>query len=364
MRVVEQRPPPAAQAGPRPQAEAPRLPAVSFEHLIRLSDETGLLEHGRGCIPRREHGYCVDDVARGLVVLSRQPDPPPPLVDLAGRYLAFVAHALDPDGNCHNRLAYDRRWEDTAGTGDWWGRALWGLGSVVAGTGPQWQRDEALDRFDLGGRARTPWPRARAFAALGAAGVASALPGHPGARALLVAALSLGRVGSDDRWPWPEPRLAYANAAWAEALIAAGSALGDDQAVDDGLRLLTWLFEVQTAGSHLSLVPAAGWRTGEPRPGFDQQPIEVAALADASARALAVTGDETWRLGLARCVEWFLGANDSTTPMYDPSTGGGYDGLEPGGANRNQGAESTVAWLMTLQHGWAVAAESPADPEP
>ncbi|MCU4182813.1 hypothetical protein K6U06_00430 [Acidiferrimicrobium sp. IK] len=319
---------------------------VSFEHLFRLSDDTGLFEHARGCLPRREHGYCVDDVARGLVVISRAPDPSPALAALADRYLAFVSHALGPDGTCHNRLGYDRRWEDQRGTGDWWGRALWGLGSVVAGSGARRQRDEALDRFTLAAGARSLWPRATAFGALGAAQVLRAVPGDPAATTVLRAALTLGRPGPADGWPWPEARLSYANAAWAEALIAAGAALDDGDAVADGLRLLGWLVDAQTDGGHLSPVPHCGWGPGEPRPGFDQQPIEVAALADACVRAHAVTGDGGWLQVSAGCMAWFLGDNDAATPMHDPATGGGLDGLEAGGANRNQGAESTLAWLM------------------
>jgi hypothetical protein len=197
-----------------------------------------------------------------------------------------------------------------------------------------------------------------AFAALGAAAVVTSTPDHGEARQLLKdAADALGRPADDDLWPWPEDRLTYANAAVAEALIAAGAALDNAESVDDGLRLLSWLVEVQTLDDHLSLVPASGWSRRDVPPGFDQQPIEAAALADACALAFAVTGDGRWPVIVARCVDWFLGANDSNTAMYDPETGGGYDGLEADGANLNQGAESTLAWLLTLQHGRRLAEE-------
>jgi len=323
----------------------------SLDHLARLSDDTGLLEHAKGSVPRREHGYCLDDVARGLLVLSRVPDPSARSVSLGECYLAFTAHAQDPSGACRNRLGYDRRWEDQPSTGDWWGRAVWGLGAVVAGSGPQWQREEALDRFSLSARCRSPWPRASAFAVLGAAEVLSAVPDHDGARRLLADALiSLPRPRPDPAWPWPEDRLSYANASMAEALIAAGSALGDDLAVTEGVRLLRWLVDLQTHDDHLSLVPVGGWGPGDARPGFDQQPIEAAALADACSRAFMVTGEDRWSKAIGDCVRWFLGDNDAHTAMHDPSTGGGYDGLEPSGANRNQGAESTLAWLLCAQH--------------
>lgn len=332
------------------------VPTVSFEHVFRLSDDTGLLEHAQGAIPRRERGYCLDDVARGLLALSREENPSAEQVALAGRYLTFVAHAQDRSGAFRNRLGYDRRWEDQAGTGDWWGRALWALGSVVSGSGPQWQRSDALDRFSVSSQCRSRWPRALAFATLGAAEVAASFPDHTDARRLMADSIAaLGRPGPDELWPWPEERLAYANATLPEALIAAGCALDDNRAVEDGLRLLAWLVDLQTVDDHLSLVPVAGWSPGEAQPGFDQQPIETAALADACARAFAATGEDRWMVVVARCVSWFLGSNDSGTPMHDPGTGGGYDGLEVDGANMNQGAESTLAWLITLQHGREMA---------
>jgi hypothetical protein len=333
-----------------PATGAGDVPAVSFDHLLRLSDDTGLLEHARGAIPRREHGYCLDDVARGLVVLSREPQLAPRLVDVAGCYLAFVAHAQDTAGRCHNRLGYDRAWHDEAGVEDCWGRAVWGLGSLAASEGPRWLRAEALDRFEMSAELRSPWPRATAFAALGAAAVLHVDRGHRGARRLLLEALPvLGRRVDDPAWPWPEPRLTYANATVADALIGAGEALDEDGVVADGLALLTWLFERQSSEGHLSPVPAGGWAPGEPHPGFDQQPVGVSALAAAAARAFALTGDPLWVTWVERCVAWFVGDNDNGTALYDPLTGGGFDGLERHGRNANQGAESTLAALATLQ---------------
>ncbi|HET9442450.1 MAG TPA: hypothetical protein VFO65_03945 [Acidimicrobiales bacterium] len=328
-----------------------RAPEPSFGHLLRLSDDTGLLEHATGPLPRRVHGYCVDDVARGLVVLCRQPDPSPDLVRLAERYLAFVVHAQEPDGRSHNRLSYGRRWLDEAATGDWWGRGLWALGTAVARPLEPWMAGEARRRFELGAARRSPSPRAMAFAALGAAEVAAAHPGDDTACHLLADAVAVvGRPTGDPGWPWPEPRLTYANALIPEALLAAGAALGDDGLVADGLDLLGWLFDLETGPGHLSPTPCHGWGPGEPRPGFDQQAIEAATLADACARAYALTGDGRWAEAVGTAADWFLGGNDCGISLHEPATGGGYDGLEPGGRNDNQGAESTLALVSTLQH--------------
>ena len=326
-------------------------PEPSFEHVLRLSDDTGLLEHARGAVPRRHHGYCLDDVARGLMIIAREPDPSADLLRLAERYLAFVAHAQDAKGSFHNRLGYDRRWCDAPDTGDWWGRALWALGTVVARSPVRWLREEAGVCFESALRCRSRWPRAMAFAALGAGELLAVLPDHTRARGLLAdASTIIGPAGVDPRWLWPEPRLGYANAALAEALIVAGHGLGRGAATAKGLRLLTWLIEQETIDGHLSPTPVGGWGPGEARPGFDQQAIEAAALADACATALAVTGDTRWADGLRLAVGWFLGDNDTATPMFDPATGGGYDGLTSAGRNINQGAESTLSALSTLQH--------------
>ena len=124
--------------------------------------------------------------------------------------------------------------------------------------------------------------------------------------------------------------------------------------MEDGLRLLEWLVRTETRGGRLSLTPAGGWRPPEPRPAFDQQPIEAATLVDACARALSVTGDGFWAVGIRRGVGWFLGDNDAGVPMTDAGTGGGFDGLGPVAASINQGAESTLALLATMQHGRAL----------
>ncbi|GHJ17762.1 glycosyl transferase [Micromonospora sp. AKA38] len=326
-------------------------PRPSFAHLSRLSDDTGLFEHARHAIVRREHGYCTDDAARGLVVTSREPEPNPEVLGLAERYLAFLTHAQDTRGAFRNRLSHDRRWTDTPGLGDWWGRALWGLGTAAARSPAPWIREEALVAFGRGAGRRSPAPHAMAFAGLGAVEVLRRHPGHADAATLLRdAAAAIGDPGTDPLWPWPQPCLTYANAALAEVVIAASQLCHDGPPLDDGLRMLTWLRDVQLRDGHLSVIPAGGWRRGAARLRHDQQAIEVAAFADACATAAAVTGDPGWETGVRQAVGWFLGDNDVGTRMWDPATGGGYDGLTPHGPNLNQGAESTLALISTVQH--------------
>ena len=322
-----------------------------FDHLERLTDDRGLFEHALHTVPRREHGYCVDDVARGLVVVCREPRPGPAARRLARCYLAFVLDALDPSGACHNRMTVDGQWGDEAAAGDWWGRALWGLGVAATRAQSPGMRARALGGFRIAAQCRSRHLRSMAFAALGAAELLSRRPDEVAARALLTDTLAvIGRPKvSDPDWPWPEERLSYGNASIAEALIVAGDALPDESALNRGLSLLEFLLRTETRDGHLSVTPVGGRGPDDIGPGYDQQPIEVSALADACASAFRITGQASWLTGIRLAWEWFGGNNDSATPMFDPRTGGGYDGLERGGRNLNQGAESTLAMLSTAQ---------------
>jgi hypothetical protein len=190
-----------------------------------------------------------------------------------------------------------------------------------------------------------------AFAALGADEVLVARPGHRAALSILADTADIvGQLPHDTSWPWPDARLSYANAVLPDVMIAAGTALERSALVTDGLDLLAWLLEHESTDGHLSVTPVGGSAPGDTRPAFDQQAIEVATLADACARAWMVTRDQRWADGVAGAVRWFVGDNDAQTPMFDPSSGGGYDGLHRDGPNLNEGAESTLALISTLQH--------------
>jgi hypothetical protein len=328
-----------------------------YDHLLALTDGTGLFEHALITEPRPEHGYCVDDVARGLVVLCRagydsnEPDDDRPLARVAWGYLQFLRGALEPDGRVVNRRDVHGVRQGVPEVGDCWGRALWGLGTAASRAVDAELARSATTAFELGAHRRSPWPHAMAYAGLGASEVLRIDSGHAGARALLVdAAAMVGPSGPDQAWPWPWPRLSYGNAVFPDLLLAAGDALGDDALTRRGLHLLGWLLDVETMPGHFSVTPVAGWAPGEPRPGFDQQPIEVSALADACARAFELTGDGRWARAVDQAAAWFFGANDTGAVLADERTGGCRDGLEAHGRNENQGAESTLALLSTLQH--------------
>jgi len=326
-------------------------PAPVFTHLLRMTDHRGTFEHACMAEPRRAHGYCTDDMARVLVVASREPEAPGAVKGLAGKALQFLNDAQSHNGSCRNRMDHAGHWTDQPTTDDHWGRCLWGLGTAAAHSSVSLVRRLAVIQFERAAKARSPWPRAMAFAAVGAAELLSVEPGNSAALRLLADyAATVAIRATETDWPWPEPRLTYANGILPEAMIAAGVALGDPDLKQRGLDLLEWLLDRETGDGHLSPTPVGGRGPQDGRLAFDQQPIEAATLADACARAAAADPRALWRDGTQSCVAWFQGANDSGLPMWDTETGGGFDGLLDDCVNLNQGAESTLAVISTLQH--------------
>ena len=327
--------------------------SVKWTHLERISDRFGVFEHCRFTEPDPQHGYCVDDVARALIVLEREDDVPPGAAEVKRVCQEFLSLAQQPDGTVVNRRATEGDFHGAATTEDHWGRALWAWGTTAARDSDEERAALALACFERSAVLRGPALRSMVFAALGACEVLEVDPSHSVARGLLADAADLIdrgiRACASPAWPWPESRLTYANAAIPEVLIGAGSSLDDAGLLERGLHLLRWLTQLQTRAGLLSVVPSGGWGPGDLPPGFDQQPIEIAGIVDASARAYALTHDEFWLIQIHRAALWFQGFNDSGVFMYDPRTWAGFDGLRPHGRNANQGAESTIAYLSVMQ---------------
>jgi hypothetical protein len=323
----------------------------SFAHVLSMSDGIGIFEHAEHAEPRREEGYCTDDVARLLIVAVREPAHSQAVLEVGRTAFRFLAEAQNVHGQVRNRRDAKGRWHGRHGVEDCWGRSLWAFGTAARRAPEESMRASAMSYFDHGSSQRSPHRRAMAFAALGAVEVAHYDQRHRRSRELLADAIAvIGSPSTRADWPWPEPRLSYANAALPEALIAAGDVLDRPDVVDDGLFLLRWLLDHESRDGHLSPTPVGGAGPGDDPGRFDQQPIEIAALADACHRALVVTGDEQWRHGVDQAIAWFAGANDLGVVMWHPDTFGGYDGLTAIGPNLNQGAESTLALIATLQH--------------
>ena len=323
----------------------------SFGHVMSMSDDIGMFEHADHARPRREHGYCTDDMARVLIVAVREPDRSQAVRELGRTAYRFLAESQSTTGKTRNRRVAGGRWQGRHVVDDCWGRSLWAFGTAARRAPEEWMRSGARSYFGHGVNQRSPHRRAMAFAALGAAEIADHDPRHHRARALLADTVTMiGPLSTESDWPWPEPRLSYANAVLPEALIAAGHILDRPDVLDDGLTLLRWLLDRETVDGHLSPTPVGGAGRADRTGRFDQQPIEVAALADACDRAQSVTGDPGWRTGVDLAIDWFAGNNDVGAVMWDAETNGGYDGLMATGPNLNQGAESTLALISTLQH--------------
>jgi len=327
--------------------------ALPFDHLALLSDATGVFEHADHDVARREHGYCLDDVARALLVLVREPDPSPRVAELTETSLRFVEAAIDPLGRAHNRMDVTGEWTDEATTDDWWGRAVGALGIAATSAPLPLTRARAMRAFLRAATQHSVDVRAMAFALPGAAAVLLARPGSEAARRLITTGLAVIPQGTAE-WGWVESRLRYGNASLADALLAAGHALSDPELVERALRRLDALVTIESRNGHLSVTGPGGRSVTETGPQFDQQPIEIAAIADAAARAFELTADPHWSRVVGQARDWFLGDNDSGVIMVDLTTGAGFDGLERDGRNENRGAESTLAALSTFQHARAV----------
>lgn len=335
----------------------PLFPAVRT-HLDALTDDTLVMQHARGSMPDPAHGHCVDDVARALQVdlLHGRVLGWPAVRDDAHRCLAFLAEAFDDTrSSFRNFRSVDGAWSDEVGSEDCQGRAIHALGDVI-GEAPDavcvTMAGDLLERA-LPGAHRIRALRAVSSIALGCEAASRAGTSTTMDRAFDVMVDRLDRAfgpvsGSD--WPWPETRVTYENALPARALIVTGRARGRPRMVRMGLDVLDWLVEAQTASSgHLSPIGNGWWMAGRSPARFDQQPIEAATLMAAAASALEVTADPRWAPVMEMAYGWFLGRNDLGIRVADPVRGACHDGLSPRGVNRNQGAESTLMWLMAVE---------------
>lgn len=338
------------------------LPAIDLRHLRAMTDDTGLLQHAAFNIPKYEEGYCIDDNARALLLMSMLEaagtDDPGAVRALSARYLAFVRYAFDrPSGRFRNFLSYSREWLEPCGSEDSHGRTLWALGGVVGRAADPGRMSLAGDLFQsaLPAAAAFSSPRAWAYTLLGIEEYLRAFRGESGIEAvrreIATRLMGLFEQASGRDWPWFEDSVTYCNARLPQALIAAGSHMRRDDMVDAGLRSLAWLVSVQhSADGHFAAIGTNGfYRRGEAPAAFDQQPVEACATASACLEAYRVTRAPEWLEHGRRAFNWFLGQNHLHLWPYDASTGGCRDGLHYDRMNMNQGAESTLSFLMALQ---------------
>lgn len=348
-----------------------QLPELKLNHLDQMTDGTGILQHAIFTIPNRSEGYTTDDNARALILTVMLERTGPGVWDSSSRYLSFLEHAFNPaKGRFRNFLDYDRRWKEAAGSEDCHGRAVWALGTVIARSSDQGLRGAAGRLFE----ACLPLvveffsPRACAYSLLG---IQEYLHSYPGDRdvqkvqsALTERLLAMYESVRRPDWKWFENILAYGNARLPQAMLLVGSACSDNRMISAGLETLDWLLLTQRCQTHGHFVPVGSqgfYRQGEDKARFDQQPLEAAGAVSACLQAYRVTGDSRWRKEAWSAFNWFLGDNDLQLPLYDAATGGCRDGLHPDRANENQGAESTLSFLMALLEMRALQESEPVE---
>ena len=336
------------------------LPPLKLDHLLRMTDSTGMLQHALFTVPNFREGYSIDDNARALIVAVYLEElGHAAAFDLASRYMAFIAYAFNSDtGRFRNFMDYGHNWLEQSGSDDSHGRALWALGTVLGRSNTPalqriagWLFEQALPAI-----LEMTSPRAWAFAILG---IQEYLRRYDGDRRaaqvrdeLAGRLLGLYQASRADDWRWFEDGLSYCNAVLPHALLLCGQAMPNQDMSDAGFESLLWLAELQRStpgGGHFVPIGSNGfYRRGGERARFDQQAIEARSMVSAGLEAYRLSGDERWRREVRRAFEWFLGRNDLNLPLYDPDTGGCHDGLHPDRLNENEGAESTLAFLQAL----------------
>lgn len=337
------------------------LPNVNLDHVEMMTDSTGMLQHAAYNIPRYDEGYCLDDNARALLLMTLLADVGPDdkniVRSMASRYLAFVNHAFNrPLGRFRNFMTYPRLWTEEQGSEDSHGRALWALGTVVGTSADPGLHTLAGELFHAALPAVSTFssPRAWAFALLGIEQYLRAFEGdrnvQTAGREISARLLGLFDRGNLPEWPWCESSVTYCNARLPQALIATGAWTGDAAMTETGLRSLEWLMTIQrTPEGYFAPVGTRGFfDRGMTAAAFDQQPVEACATVSACMHAFRATGAHVWAQHARRAFTWFLGQNQLQQALYDPLTGGCRDALHVDRINENEGAESTLSFLLAL----------------
>ncbi|MBC7125014.1 MAG: glycosyltransferase [Bacteroidales bacterium] len=334
------------------------LPSIKLDQLIRLTDDTGITQHARFCVPNREHGYCIDDNARALmltVMLQNYTQKINELRHLTDVYLSFVDYAYNPSTKrFRNFMSYDRRWLEESGSEDSQGRTIWALGYSVAHMKKGIYLNHVNYLFEKAIEIvpHLNYPRSIAYAILGLVEYLR-VKDDPNTMSLLknkVDQLSgfFSKSIDNPKWPWYEDIVTYANARIPQALIASGKLLNNVSLIQMGVKLLDWLVEKQFSDNVFVPIGNRGWLTPDAMAQFDQQPIEAHGMIDACLEAEDYFNNLKYETIALNVFAWFMGRNTLKQNVCDFSTGGCFDGLSNEGVNLNQGAESTLSWMMSL----------------
>ncbi|UCG56638.1 MAG: glycosyltransferase [Phycisphaerales bacterium] len=332
------------------------VPEPSLVHLKKLTDDTGLYQHARFTIPNREFGYCTDDNARAVIAMAKYyaQYPEREALRLFDVYLSFILHSQNSDGTIRNLMNFDRSWVEDEPMHDAFGRVLWAFGAVMATPPSPSYISIVKDCFDKSiGHVQRQFPRGMAYSILGMCDYLRQFPGASDIkRQLGLAADGLVTQYEENKypdWQWFEDVLTYDNAVLPHALFVAGQTLENKEYLRVAQEACEFLLSNTYNGEHFSFIGCKGWyERGQTKATFDQQPLEAASAVMMLRAAYDATQDNRFLTLQRKAFDWFLGANDLHIPLYDFRTKGCHDGLMAGGVNTNQGAESTLSFMVGL----------------
>ncbi len=332
------------------------VPEPSLNHMQKLTDDTGLFQHAIFTIPNRQHGYCTDDNARAVIAMTRYyaQYTEPQALKLLDTYLSFIMDSQNSDGSIRNFMNFDRSWQEVESKNDAFGRVLWAFGTVMAKPPTPAYLSIVKDCFDKSvGLVQKQLPRGMAYSILGMSDYLAQFPGASDIKRQLELAadglVTQYEENSYPDWQWFDDILTYDNAVLPHALFVASLTLENKKYLKVARESCEFLLTNTFNGEHFSFVGCKGWyERGGTRATFDQQPIEAASTVMMLRAVYDVTHDGKYLTLQRKAFDWFLGQNDLHIPLYDFRTKGCNDGLVHDGVNTNQGAESTLSFLLSL----------------
>jgi glycosyltransferase involved in cell wall biosynthesis len=332
------------------------VPEPSLDHLKRMTDDTGLIQHAKFMLPDRNHGYCTDDNTRAVVAMvkyyTQYSDPE--ALKLFNTYLSFICHAQREDGTFHNFMTYDRQWIEPEPEHDSLGRALWAFGAVIEKPPLPELVPIIKDFFDKSSRhILKQSPRGMAYSIFGMRHYLTQFPGASDIKRYMVSAaehlVSLYQKNAQGDWQWFEDILSYDNAVMTHAMFEAYLATAKEEYLEIATRTCEFLLGSTFTGEHFSFVGCHGWYRREGmKAQFDQQPLEAVSTVMMLLAAYEATDNPNYLKLQKKAFDWFLGENDLSIPLYDFRTKGCGDGMEKNSVNLNQGAESLLSFFISL----------------
>lgn len=332
------------------------LPPFSLTHVRRLTDDTGIIQHAKFGIPNLKEGYCLDDNARALlmVLMAYKQKKDVKALELSPIYLSYIHYMQNKNGTFRNFLSFNRRFLDVRGSEDSFGRTIWALGYLL-GNAPNdaWYQSGKLIFFD----AAPNFEQLRSIRSIANTiiGISYYLKSNPSDDGMTERLRNLAQKlclhyqqNSTENWKWFESLLAYDNGILPLSLLHAAEILNDDNITNVAMESMNFLTSITMTDGYLSIIGNSKWyqMNGE-RSIYAQQPIDALAMVLMFHQAFHLTKDKKYLNQLYTAFMWFLGENDLRMSLYDFETKGCCDGFESYGVNRNQGAESSLAYLIS-----------------